>query len=476
MRRAVLLVAILVALVSGSWSKPLEHLAQLSGLPCGINGSYFTQMFPCVGGGSTSTQNVAPLLLEAQGDSITAGYGTTGYGSGNNFSQSYANRFAQSSQQNTYGVVGALGTVDYVNDALSGYTIANMTAQQTTVTNRLLTSYGVWVPNKIVTILIGTNDRSNATYYPSGSAAWLSTLFTYTDALRAAGYKVLVATQLPISAAMQVYGDLTVAQWDAWRAAVKTGLVGAIGTHINGIIDFAADPIMGSQAAVEATTYYQDGVHPTDAGQALLRTVYTAAVNAARVDPAPPVGFTTWNPSDKGAGVTLSNGNLTATGTTFASVRSVNYHYRGKYYFEFALDGSSNNLMVGVSDQHQALTSYPTGYALPYWMDWGQGGVFAGVTAASPPDFVIKVNSPGSSTLVLGSKAGIAIDFDTGKGWFSINGVFPASGNPVAETNPTFTFPPNMAVFLQGSFNAAGAQATLPASSFTYPVPGYSAW
>src|SRR5262245_47172505 len=44
----------------------------------------------------------------------------------------------------------------------------------------------------------------------------------------------------------------------------------------------------------------------------------------------------TWNPSDKSANVALSNGNLTAQGTTTADggVRSTTSRSSGKYYFE----------------------------------------------------------------------------------------------------------------------------------------------
>jgi hypothetical protein len=46
--------------------------------------------------------------------------------------------------------------------------------------------------------------------------------------------------------------------------------------------------------------------------------------------------LTTWNPSDKGSGITLSNGNKTATGSSGNfKVRGTTSHVStGKYYFE----------------------------------------------------------------------------------------------------------------------------------------------
>jgi hypothetical protein len=76
----------------------------------------------------------------------------------------------------------------------------------------------------------------------------------------------------------------------------------------------------------------------------------------------------TWDPSNKGASITLSGGNLTATqtannGTNF-SVRSIVSHSTGKYYFEQAWVYSSGSSVVagwGTSSATVASSGYQIG-------------------------------------------------------------------------------------------------------------------
>ena len=75
----------------------------------------------------------------------------------------------------------------------------------------------------------------------------------------------------------------------------------------------------------------------------------------------PPPTNSTWNPSDKGANVTLSGGNLTAVknGSGYESVRGTESKISQRRYFEVtavAASGSSINLMVGVADSAFTLT------------------------------------------------------------------------------------------------------------------------
>lgn len=76
-------------------------------------------------------------------------------------------------------------------------------------------------------------------------------------------------------------------------------------------------------------------------------------------------GATTWDPANKDASITLSNGNLTATGATaganaWKSARATGSQSTGKYYFEasvVAVDGS-NGWMLGVENGSGTLSSY----------------------------------------------------------------------------------------------------------------------
>jgi hypothetical protein len=67
---------------------------------------------------------------------------------------------------------------------------------------------------------------------------------------------------------------------------------------------------------------------------------------------------TTWNPSDKGPNIALSNGNLTAilTTTPFGSVRATTSNTPG-YYFEVTYSAVSNG-SIGIANSSAAVTFY----------------------------------------------------------------------------------------------------------------------
>lgn len=68
------------------------------------------------------------------------------------------------------------------------------------------------------------------------------------------------------------------------------------------------------------------------------------------------VVLTTWNPSDKGSDITLSNGNLTATeGVTAHSVRATVSKATGKWYWEVTIGANANNI-IGVANSTHSLT------------------------------------------------------------------------------------------------------------------------
>jgi hypothetical protein len=68
------------------------------------------------------------------------------------------------------------------------------------------------------------------------------------------------------------------------RAAFNKIIRAAVGTKIDAVYDFAADPVMGPDAAACDTTLYKDGLHPTDfgpgSGQSRLELIYAPVVDA----------------------------------------------------------------------------------------------------------------------------------------------------------------------------------------------------
>ncbi len=412
---------------------------------------------------SSSSSLLGPTLLFATGDSITAGAllpGVNGLPLPNVAPESKYGAYP-----NQYCIL-SIGNQRENNYASPGAKQAWVTGQTSQIQDLAATPWGAWAPYKIETILIGTNDRSNASYFPTGEAQWLSDLFVHTEAVRSDGYKVLVGTQLPLGAATSA----PYPGWDAWRAVIKTGLLAAIGTSIDGIIDFAADPEMGNLAAPDGGVYYNvDGIHPNAAGHLRLSNVYKTALNALRPPIAPPTPFPTWDTLNKGSNVVLSNGNKTASisPSGFQTTRSTTYRYYNKLYTEITLSGSSANGMVGIVDAATLFTSYggQTYHGCMYWTS-------AGLTTT-----LTVVNATPGAYLAAGDVFLIAIDFDGGNLWFGKNGTYPLGGDPVAAVNPTATFPPGTPFFIATSPNATAFQATLPTSSFAYQVPtGFKPW
>jgi hypothetical protein len=132
---------------------------------------------------------------------------------------------------------------------------------------------------------------------------------------------------------------------------------------------------------------------------------------------------TTWNPSDKNAGISLSGGNLTATTTGNQSVRSTTSHSTGKYYFEGTITRTSNTT-YGIA---------PAGYALSNYVgNSTSAGHFAGGQLAVNNTTLATISNYGSSSGLLQ----MAVDLDNmniyakvGAGTWNNTGADPAANS-----------------------------------------------
>lgn len=164
------------------------------------------------------------------------------------------------------------GTVSHCGLAVGGSGIDGMAARASGVTN---------CNPKVLTVLIGANDLTNPTASPT-TQAWLDKLWAYTDTFRARGIKVAVGTVLPQYLPTNPTYNLTFSQR---RAAANSAIRQAVGSRIDAVIDFAADPVMGPDEAARNTALYHDGIHPTDGcgmgcgGQGKLAAVYAPVVD-----------------------------------------------------------------------------------------------------------------------------------------------------------------------------------------------------
>ena len=170
------------------------------------------------------------------------------------------------------------------------------------------------------------------------------------------------------------------------------------------------------------------------------------------------VTYATWNPSDKSAGVSLTNGNLTASvstsGSDGGSVRATIGKSSGKWYFEFTA-GSAFYALIGLMtpSAYVGPSSYPgadTGgynyYAQGVKFNGGSQGAYGG-------------------TYTAGDIIGVAVDFDARTITFYKNGT---------NLGAAFTFSAGLTLFpATGNYtiNAVLGTANFGATAFAYPVP-----
>ena len=145
-----------------------------------------------------------------------------------------------------------------------------------------------------------------------------------------------------------------------------------------------------------------------------------------------PSGFTTWNPSDKSAGVVLTNNNLTATMSSsgLEALRAIAGMSSGKWYWELTFTGSSSvNCLVGIGKASAAFGAGGPGSDANGWGYYSNDGS--------------KYNNNNASAYGSGygllDTIGIAFDADNGRLFFRKNGSWVNTGDPVAGTNAAFT-------------------------------------
>ena len=143
-------------------------------------------------------------------------------------------------------------------------------------------------------------------------------------------------------------------------------------------------------------------------------------------------GYTTLNPSDKNALITLSGGNLVAsTSTTGSGIARSIASITGKKYFEAVFTTSSaggSNIAAGVANGSHTLTDalgYSNANGWAFWGLTGPGARHNGVTAVT-------------ASAVQGDVFGFSVDQPNGRLWIRKNGV-ELQGNPATGTSPIWS-------------------------------------
>lgn len=194
-------------------------------------------------GGILTTQNRVIFV----GDSITGGTGDSRYGG-------YSGRAALTLPVNCYA--NAQGGAQ-LTSFVSGYS--------SSLTKSIIV--GLRGQPSVVFLHMGTNDL---TIGGRTAAQIYADIQAYAGFVRADGAKIVVSTILPN------------AGWNGTQQTTRNDLNTLIrngwSSFADGLCDFAADPVMGPQAAASNATLYGDGLHPAPQGHANLAVLADAAI------------------------------------------------------------------------------------------------------------------------------------------------------------------------------------------------------
>jgi hypothetical protein len=176
--------------------------------------------------------------------------------------------------------------------------------------------------------------------------------------------------------------------------------------------------------------------------------------------------YATWNSADKGATITLSGANLIASNSaaSHAAVRANQGKSAGKWTIELATSIGSAASILGFGNATFSLATFLGGSANSAALQVGGSGFSAGsiTTAFSIADTHIVPYM-------------WAFDLTAGKAWVAVNGVWFNSGDPVAGTNPIYTWAGGtLTLFPACSLTNVGAPLitlNAGASAFTNTVP-----
>ncbi|MBB5340696.1 SGNH/GDSL hydrolase family protein [Tunturiibacter gelidoferens] len=189
--------------------------------------------------------------LHCIGDSITAGLGTT---------NPYCSLLSLSNQPaysiDNWGIVGvSLQAIDASENNRVGQLCESSRGPS------------------VALVFLGTNDFLNPVQTPTGV---IPSLAGEVQTLKGAGCRVFVGTMLSRSGNDGAGGSYD-ADKDAYDSLILTG---AKAFGADGVVDFAANPLLGADGATSNSTYFQgDAIHPTQAGQQLLANAASNALN-----------------------------------------------------------------------------------------------------------------------------------------------------------------------------------------------------
>jgi lysophospholipase L1-like esterase len=158
--------------------------------------------------------------------------------------------------------------VKVCNNGVAGRTLATM-VEGANITADL--ALGSGSSRKLYVIQGGINDLIADSSAGRGAALY-ALIQQYCAAIRGAGHKVVPVTMIAN------YSYSAVSPYETERQSFNALLRAGYSTFADGLIDYAAEPIVGTRAASQDTAYWADATHPNDAGYAVKARIAASAL------------------------------------------------------------------------------------------------------------------------------------------------------------------------------------------------------
>jgi hypothetical protein len=190
---------------------------------------------------------------------------------------------------------------------------------------------------------------------------------------------------------------------------------------------------------------------------------YDSMTDVPTLTSATAANFCVMNPIDSAASTLpqYANLRLTNSNSTHSITRGTVGVTSGKYYWEIKVSSAMSNFYSGIATNQTDISTTTTVGADAYsWAYVGSNGEkrYNGTSTAY------------GSALVNGDVLGCALDLNSGKIWWSVNGTFQASGDPAAGTNEAFSGVTGVCFPAGGTYNMT-IDYTFGQRPFTYTPP-----
>lgn len=345
---------------------------------------------------------------------------------------------------------------------------------------------------QIVIGLIGANDLPNAT-----AADFQNRLTSTWAKIRSLMPKsrIVWCTILPVSESK--LGGAYVG-FNAKRAAVNAFIRNSVGTAIDDVVDFAADPTVGVDSAADNSSLWNlDGLHPADGAQSYLTAVYTPVVDRQLAVPqswidspysdeiidtlvaAAAVAVTTFDPNRKSPFVDISDDHRTVSGIPSnganSPAMSTTSRNAGVLYAEMTIvkvngsfgHGIVNNSYDPISADRSRFPQAGVGTWLYGSGRDGQDGTGAAIDTAFDENGgymgINPISFDGTPHIL-----GIKCDFNARRVQFYIDGTR-LGGNYVMPAGPIY-------LFAGPALNGDSALLNTGQSAFAYQPSNTTAW